>query len=96
MKKGIFSNLSSLLTPHPSDDKTKSKATATELDITVKLESILLEEFRNVSASSNQTRTEVTNTFNYYLIVTGVVATGMGTLQTLIVQNDKNKDLMKT
>ena len=49
-------------------------------DTTLKAENILLEEFNHASVVAYQSKDELTNLYNLYLITVGVLATGLGVL----------------
>jgi hypothetical protein len=51
------------------------------VDTSLKAESILLEELRHLSENASQINSEISGTYNVYLIVVGIIATGVGTLQ---------------
>ena len=57
-------------------------------DPTLKAENILLEEFNHASVVAYQSKEDLTNLFNLYLITVGVLATGMGVLAN--TYNSKN------
>jgi hypothetical protein len=60
----------------------------------LKVESILLEEFRYGSRLITQVQQDRSNLFNIYLIIAGVIATALGTVQTVITNKIiEGKDL---
>ena len=60
--------------------------TKVTVDASLKAESLLLEELRQRSDNASQINSEVSSTFNLYLIVAGIIATGVASLQSLYFQ----------
>ncbi len=52
--------------------------TGNKLDATLKLENMLLEEFNYASLTAYQSMEDRTRMFNLYLLLVGVLATGLG------------------
>ena len=61
--------------------QTDRQATSMTADTFLKSESILLEELRHLSKNASQINSEISGTFNAYLIAIGVIAIGVGMLQ---------------
>lgn len=49
-------------------------------------EAILMETFHHASIAAYQAEDEINNTFNYYLVLAGIIAVGLPTVQGLIIQ----------
>jgi hypothetical protein len=61
--------------------QTDREATSITVDTSLKAESLLLEDLRHLSANTTQINSEISGTFNVYLIAVGITAIGVGTLQ---------------
>src|ERR1700738_1974552 len=77
MFKGVFSFIFPWLTPHLPEQSKSSENTD------LHAESILLEEFNYISVTLYQLKTERLQLFNIYLIIAGIVASGLGTIATI-------------
>ena len=68
--------------PHPRHAPSRSSesgsATGDKLDATLKLENMLLEEFNYASLTAYQSMEDRTRMFNLYLVLVGVLASGLG------------------
>jgi hypothetical protein len=56
-------------------------------------ETILIETFHHASIAAYQAKDEINNTFNIYLILTGIIATGLPVIQGLILQTREQRYL---
>lgn len=70
---------------------TLQKMLSSQVDTTLKMESILLEEFNFVSVTAYQLKEERSRVFNLYLLIMGILASGMGTVAALLTQKDFNR-----
>ncbi len=61
--------------------QTDREATSITVDTSLRAESLLLEELRHLSENASQINSEISGTYYAYLIVVGIIATGVGTLQ---------------
>src|SRR6266446_3145339 len=59
--------------------------TTVQPDTSLHLENALLEEFHHASINVYQAKDETINTFNIYLIMTGILASGLTAILTIIV-----------
>lgn len=57
------------------------EATSITVDTSLKAESLLLVELRHLSENVSQINSEISGTYNAYLIAVGIIATVVGTLQ---------------
>jgi len=57
------------------------------VDTTLKAESILLEEFHRANITTYQVSDEISSTFNFYLVATGLVATGIPAIVGFLAHN---------
>src|SRR5258708_2977755 len=73
----------------------QGKLTSNILDVSSKVEYLLLEEFRNASIASYQSKEETTNTFNVYLTAMGIAATGIAVLSSFIIDSLKGDELYR-
>jgi len=73
--------------PHPRSDPFRSSesapATGEKLDATLKLEHMLLEEFNYASLTAYQSMEDRSRMFNLYLLLVGVLASGLGVVYQL-------------
>lgn len=52
-------------------------------------ETILMESFHHASIAAYQAEDEINNTFNYYLVLAGIIAVGLPSVQGLIIQTNE-------
>lgn len=65
----------------------KSANTNSSMDVPLKAESILLEEFKQASVTANQIKEEVARSFNIYLVTASIVASAIAAIGTYITTN---------
>ena len=61
--------------------QTDREATNITADTSLKAESLLLEDLRHLSENATQINSEISGTYNAYLIAVGIIGIGVGTLQ---------------
>ena len=60
------------------------EATSSTFGTSLRTEDILTEEMRCISANMSQINSEISSTYNFYLIMVGLIATGVATLQIVV------------
>jgi len=63
--------------------ETPSIQPAQKIDIGLKAENLLLEEFKLMGTTASQINDEISHSFNLYLIIVGLLSSGLGTLAVL-------------
>jgi len=102
MFKWVFSLIFPWLTPHISTSSALSNNSKNDENTTLHAESILLEEFNYVSVTLYQLKEERSRLFNLYLLIVGILASGLGTIaalyptQVITVTNQYGYNLQNT
>lgn len=66
-----------------------SRVTSDKQEPPLHVENILLETFHHASIAAYQAEDEINSTFNYYILLVGIVAVGLPTIQGLILQTNE-------